>query len=239
MSLAIFSLAPQEGSSADKPKIYSQLYKKLREEVGGRAKLGVLVQSSLGHGHAPIQKSFERIVSIQTLEEVPSKCCPLGENVKKYLKDACRQVALLKPDFVMIDDDFRMYCSNRLSGCLCPLHLKKISERLGREIGAKEAKARMNGTSPEDKRVAAVIDEVITGSMLDLARELRASMDEADPSIPCSIGTCDADIRYAKKNAEILAGKGNKPVVRINNARYAGNNTTPRTFAKSMYKTAA
>ncbi|MBQ6534373.1 MAG: hypothetical protein IJI37_04320, partial [Opitutales bacterium] len=79
----------------------------------------------------------------------------------------------------------------------------------------------------------------ITGSMLGLARELRASMDEVDPSIPCSIGTCDADIRYAKKIAEILAGKGNKPVVRINNARYAANNTTPRTFAKSMYKTAA
>lgn len=238
VSLVLFSLVPEGNPPVDKLAVLEKRYKKIAEGVAGRAELGVLLQSTIGHGYVlKNPNNLEHVVSIGTLRENPYKCCPLGENVIAYMQDICRRVAKLKPSHIMIDDDFRMYTAGKKSGCLCKLHLAEISKRLGREISAKEASARMHGTSAEDRRIAKIIDETIADSVCRLAEKMREAIDEVDPTIRGSVCVCIGDIRYAARLGKAFAGRGYKPIIRINNARYAHANTTPRNFAETMYKT--
>ncbi len=236
MSLLLFTLVPEGNPPIDKFGVLSKRYEKLRDAIDGRAKLGILLQATIGHGYVlKNENNLEHFVRIVDLKENKYRCCPLGEGVIKYMQDICRKSAQLKPDHIMIDDDFRMYTSRGNAGCLCPLHLKKISEKLGREISAEEAQAHLFGTSEENKRVTKIIDEVIIDSICALAQKMRDAIDEVDPKIRGSVCVCADDIRYAERLGKIFAGKGYEPIIRINNARYASANVTPRTFAHTMY----
>ncbi len=238
VSLALFTLVPEGVPAADKFAVLTPRFEKIRESAKG-AKVGILIQSSLGHSYAlKNPNDMEHIVRFDTLREEPNKCCPLGEKVGKYMADICRRAAALKPVHIMIDDDFRMYTGAAQAGCLCPLHLKKISERLGRDISAKEAKASMAGTSAEDRRTAKIIDEVIVDSICKLAEKMRAAIDEIDPKIPASVCVCSNDIQYAERLGKAFAAKGQTPVIRINNARYGAFAASPNNFAVTMYTTA-
>ncbi len=239
MSLMIFTLVPEGNPPIDKFGVLAERYKKLHKAIDGRAKFGVLLQATIGHGYVlKNENKMEHLIRIYDLSENKYKCCPLGENVVKYMQDICRKAAQLKPDHIMLDDDFRMYTGSGNAGCLCPLHLKKISERLGRDISAKEARAHLYGKSDENKRIAKIIDEVIIDSICDLAQKMRDAIDEVDPTIRGSVCVCDADLRYAARLGKIFAGKGYEPIIRINNARYATNNISPRNFAQTMYLSA-
>ncbi len=236
MSLLIFTLVPEGNPPIDKFGVLAKRYEKMRDAINGRAKLGILLQATIGHGYVlKNENNLEHLVKIVDLKENKYRCCPLGEGVIKYMQEICRKSAQLKPDHIMIDDDFRMYTTRGNAGCLCSLHLKKISEKLGREISAKEAQAHLFGTTEENKRVAKIIDEVIIDSICDLAKKMREAIDEVDPKIRGSVCVCADDIRYAARLGKIFAGKGNVPIIRINNARYASANITPRTFAHTMY----
>ena len=238
-SLLIFTLVPEGKPAIDKIEVLGKRFKEIQKKINGRARLGVLVQSSLGHSY-PLKNpnDMEHIVRIDTLREEPNKCCPLGENTVKYMTDICRKIAMLKPTHIMIDDDFRMYTGSYQAGCLCDAHLERISKKLGYKITAKQAKAHLMGTSVEDYRIADIIDQVIIDSICELAQKMRDAIDEVDPTIRGSVCVCDADIRYAERLGKIFAGKGYKPIIRINNARYAEAGKSPRNFATTMYKSA-
>ena len=238
VSLALFNLVPEGVPAADKFAALKPRFEKIRECAKG-AEVGILIQSSLGHSY-PLKNpnDMEHIVRFDTLKEEPNKCCPLGEKVGKYMADICRRAAALKPAHIMIDDDFRMYTGAAQAGCLCPLHLRQISARLGRDISAKEAKAAVMGASAEDRRTAKIIDEVIVDSICKLAEKMRAAIDEVDPKIPASVCVCSNDIAYAERLGKAFAAKGQTPIIRINNARYGAFAVSPNNFAITMYATA-
>lgn len=234
-SIVIFTLVPEGNPPIDKFSVLGERFKKIQKHVDGRANLGILLQSTLGHGWILKNKNnLGHFVLIDSLKENPNKCCPLHSGVIEYMKDICRKAAMLKPSHIMIDDDFRIYTPP--SGCLCPLHLEKISEKLGRKISAKEAKAHMMGTTDEDKRITKIIDDVIIDSVCDLAKKMREAIDEVDDKLPASVCVCTADLRFAERLGKIFAAKGQEPIIRINNARYAKANISPRNFATTMYK---
>jgi len=236
-SLMIFNLVPEGNPPIDKFEVLGKRFKKVQDEIGGRAKFGVLLQSTLGHGYVlKNPNALEHMVCISTKKDVIYRCCPLGEKVGEYMADICRKAAMLKPTHIMVDDDFRMYTNADKAGCLCPAHLAKISEKLGRKIDLNEAHARVMGTSDEDKRIAKIIDEVIIDSICALAQKMRDAIDEIDPTIRGSVCVCNADIRYADRLGRIFAGKGYEPIIRINNARYASMAVSPRNFATTMTK---
>ena len=238
-SLMIFTLVPEGNRPVDKLAVLEKRFKEIQRKIDGRARLGVLVQSSIGHAY-PLKNpnNLEHMVRIHDLKTTPNKCCPLGEGVIKYMTDICRRIAMLKPTHIMIDDDFRMYTGRDQAGCLCDAHLERISKKLGYKITAKQAKAHLMGTSPEDYRIASIIDEEIVNSLCELAQKMRDAIDEVDPTIRGSISVCDADNRYAARLGKIFAGKNHKPIIRINNARYAEAGKSPRNFAITMYKSA-
>ena len=80
-------------------------YRKLRHALAGSGiRLGVLMQSSLGHWPRTGEDEEPWMRSV-TLEGKTKRFCPADPGCRKYLHDVARMVALEKPCFIMLDDD--------------------------------------------------------------------------------------------------------------------------------------
>ena len=97
-SLMIFTLVPEGNPPIDKIAILGKRFQKVREHINGRANWGILLQATLGHGYVlKNENKLEHLIRFDNLQENKYKCCPLGENVIKYMQDICRKTAQLKP----------------------------------------------------------------------------------------------------------------------------------------------
>lgn len=142
--------------------------------------------------------------------------CPTDES---FCRDIClwiAEAARMKPDLIMLDDDFRMN-----GGCCCAEHTRIINEKLGEELPWRELYLAAF-TGGANKYRDAWMD--VQGETLEnFARRIRAAVDEVDPGI--RIGVCaahylwDADGTDPVKIARILAG-GNRPFIRTFGAPY-------------------
>lgn len=154
--------------------------------------VGVLMQATMGHGWKEPSEGFERVTAADGSKTYT--LCPLDPQFQTYVSDAVRRIAALRPDFLMLDDDTRLFSGRPAGGCHCPRH-RELAKAVGQE------KAQLD-------------------SMLDFARLVRAAVDAVDPEMPIYYCACDGDIPAAIGMTRILAGRGNPPVLRINNAYY-------------------
>lgn len=213
-SAFILSLVPEDEPPVDKAKILGERFEDFRSALGKTdMPVGILLQSTLGHGWNPNSTShFTRLV--QPDGRSPYVFCPLDPKFQKYVFDAVTHLAKTKPDFFMVDDDFRLLSGR--DGCFCPLHLARFNAEHGGGWTRESLVAALR-TFPE---LAAAYDRLQQQSLVELAQLIRKAIDTVDPKIPCSFCTCAGDIRHAPAVASALAADGDRPVVRINNARY-------------------
>lgn len=171
---------------------------------------GVHLQATMGHGvlpngekPAPWQKTIEPKYNFS--ERV--RYCPLDLNFQAYIANQVRTLAALQPDFFIVDDDVRLE-----GGCFCPLHLSAYAKRTGR-----------NWT--RDQLVRAIADDrgraedwrLFTDETISiLTKTIRAGFPAAIPGVFCTVSSCHG----ARQQAEILAGKDNRPCLRIGCAPY-------------------
>ncbi len=230
-----FTLVPEGNPPVDKAAELGRRFQEMRsalKEFGGRT--GILAQATMGHGYALASPSaFQKLVRMDggTMEI----CCPLDSGFRKYLTETFKTLAALKPDFLMIDDDFRLLSWR--NGCLCPLHLAEFNRRNNSSLNREELNALLQSETPEGRHAAELFDEVNSDSLAGCAVLIREAVDSVDPGIRIDLCTCSEDIRYAARAARILAGTCHTPSVRLNNARYMHEGL--RHFAGRMYHTAA
>lgn len=226
----ILTLVPEGNPPADKAKFLAAEFERFRAALGKTAMpVGILLQATMGHGWIPNSRSeFQRLVRPDGSS--PYIFCPQDGDFRAYVRDAVRRLAALRPDFFMVDDDFRLLTGR--DGCFCPLHL----ERFNRMHGADYDREAMIAAVNSDESVAANYDALLKTSLLELAGEMREAIDTADPATPCSFCMCAGDTRHAPEIARTLAAAGECPTVRINNARYL--NESLRTVPEWMMSTA-
>ncbi len=226
----IMTLVPESDPPVDKAQILGQRFLTFRQAFkGDPGKVGILAQATIGHGWAPDEPApFQKIIRPDW--SAAYQMCPLDPAFQGYIGDAFSHLAALRPAFFMIDDDFRLLAGR--NGCYCPLHLATIKHRLGQDLD-REA---LLECVRKDTAVARAYDDVLLGSLLGLAGVIRSAIDAIDPAIPGSFCTCLGENRYAEPIARCLAGKGRRPVVRINNGRYLCGEM--RTFPVRMVHTA-
>jgi len=212
-------------------------YKKLMEYYGKdhRVPVGILIGATIGHSSVLDYAAIQRMIS--ATRGTTSNYCPLDKKLQDYVKKCCERISSLNPDFVIVDDDTRL-TTDRFA-CVCPLHLAKLSEKLGRKITAEELKKSLNGTSPEDRRIAKFFDENNKESIAALFKKMREGFDVHNPSLQVILCECADDARFSPELCKILAGKGNPTMCRINNARYWFLGESNRTFPEKMYSTAS
>ena len=213
-------------------------YDLFRDRLAARGiRSGVLVQASLGHDgrHLPAPSPFTKIVRLSD-EESPEICCPLDPDFRAHFRDVFRTLASHKPALIMLDDDFRLMARPG-RGCACARHLAEFNRRAGTNLSREELWEHIAKKGSNDP-----LTKIFIGTQIDAlvgcAREMRAGVDEIDPSIPGVYCTCGNSCEGAAEIASALAGKGNPVTVRLNNANYTavGVRNLSRPFLRFAYQ---
>lgn len=194
-----------------------ETWRAIRSKVDKGVRLGFLIQSSLGgmigSGAATLPEGWQ--LSEFLNGKTSQRSCPLDPNFRAYMLRAVRAMALEKPAFIFIDDDF----STRKNECCCPLHLNHVSKALGRRIDKDELKSILCEKDIRDVDYIRATD-AIYDVFEDFAKDIRATIDAVDPSLRCGICSGGNMLGGLKRTALALAGERTEPFVRFSNAVY-------------------
>ena len=136
-ALFMMNLTPEGNPAVNKARLLCEKFDIFKEELDKRGlRAGILVQATIGHGYSVgVRPPFQSIVAV---DGTPSfTICPYDEGFREYIKASFAEIASRHPSSIMVDDDFRLFARSN-SACVCPLHLKEISRRYGREITREE-----------------------------------------------------------------------------------------------------
>lgn len=195
-------------------------FRKVREGVLAAApeiELGVLVQSTLGHGwngKVPLtDEKWEHVWKLERGED--ARHCLLDPGFRAYALEVVASIAREKPAFLLMDDDFGI----RKGECFCPLHLAEFAKATGKTRSFEEWR-RFFESSPVDAPDSLKVAEVLRKTIVDAARDVRAAIDAVDPSLRCGLCACWPGWWQLDDVVHALAGKDTKPFMRVNDACY-------------------
>lgn len=212
------SLHPEGLPAIEKPICYKKVFHDYKQALEGSGiKVGILLQSLIGHGWpgAPVsQESWQKTVNIYGKE---ARWCPLDPGYQDYIFKTISMLAGEKPYSFLVDDDVRLIHGQGLE-CFCPLHMKRFNALSEREYTSDELREAVKNAEPGDP-VLERFEKMRTETLFEFAALIRRAIDSVDPGIPCGYCTPGGEFLITGKMAKILAGK-NKPFLRANNATY-------------------
>ncbi len=213
-------------------------YRKLKAELNGSGvKLGVLLQSILGHW--PRTDSHEEAwMRAVDINGKASRFCPLDPDFQKYIIYFVTELAKENPVFMLGDDDVRAY--SPAAECFCARHVALFNERTGKNFTADELRQAVKDSKPGD---------VVFETFLKLQREMvngvaslvRQAIDSVNPAIPAGSCMPGWERRFNDQVAKAFAGKNHPAVMRVCNANYmeAGAKIFPIVLVRSLALRAA
>lgn len=218
-ALFMMNLTPEGNPAVNKAKLLCEKFDLFKAELDKRGlRAGILVQATIGHGYSVgIRPPFQSIVAV---DGTPSfTICPYDEGFREHIKAAFAEIASRNPTSIMVDDDFRLFARSD-HACACPLHLKEISRRYGRDISREELYEMLEGESEESQKLMRLYYESNIDSLIGCAKAIREGIDSVDPTIQGTFCSCGDTCEGAAEIANILSGEGNPVIVRINNGNY-------------------
>ncbi len=233
----IVPLNPEEAvPSLAKAEYLRDRFLEMREALraaGSTLPVGLLMQSLIGHG-TRTEAPFQRLVRADGTTN--NRMCPLDPGFKSHIRAAVRTVAASRPAFLLVDDDFRLFLCGY--GCFCPLHLAGFNQRIGGHYDRESLLAVLNRTDPDARRIGDAWTAWLIESLVGLAGDVRAGIDDVDPELSC--GYCTpldgpGSAAFVVPVAQTLAGR-RPPFVRVNNSWYLGNDA--RGLLDRIYPTA-
>ena len=214
-----YPLHPQGDDVADKVRIQKNSFRKLKallkEDEG--IKLGILFQTTLGHGgywNLTPQCALEADRIVKADGTPTHRCCPLDGRFLDYIRTCVTALCEERPDFTLGDDDMRMFDGT----CYCDRHVKLISEMTGKEFTRESLAAAVAEAGPHDP-VAAAFEKAQIEAMKRLCETVRQAIDSVDPAIRCGCCIVASRYDYAETESRTLAGN-TAPFLRISNATY-------------------
>lgn len=176
--------------------------------------------SGFGHGAAlKHDSSVEKRNEYQKLTGVYGESyehgyCPLDKQFQADYMEIVRQIALLEPNLIMVDDDFRLNNRMYYMGCFCPLHLEEFYRMIGEELPREKIEEYIF-TGGQNKYRDAYL-ELSRKTLVDFAKLIRRTIDEINPDIRGGICVTPSgwDLEGDRiELAKVFAGK-NKPFMR-------------------------
>ena len=162
--------------------------------------------------------------------------CPLDNGFVDWFCARVKGLALTGVDTIMLDDDFRLSQHGGGFCCVCDMHMQKMSELCSEELKSEDVMTKVFSGKPNKYRDAWI--KAQGDSLYDLAKRLRAAVDEVDPNIRIALCTAHSvwniDGVDTLKLTRILAGN-NTPLLRLHPAPYWGVKIMP---LPSVFETA-
>jgi len=217
--LVLYSLTlhPEGRPAMEKTKHHVASYRALRRELdGSNARLGVLVQSILGHWPR-VDKDMEDWTRTVNVRGEKVRFCPDDPGFAKYIDDTFALLAKEKPAFILTDDDVRAYSHD--AECFCPRHVAEFNRRMGTEWTEAEVRGKVTAANQDDPIYKTFLS--IQRDMMErLVKRIRAAIDSVDPSIPAGICVAAEETFLVPSMARAMAATGQKPVMRASTGCY-------------------
>lgn len=232
---------PNEQALDDRLQDWVHRFSLLREGLKNiPVRVGILIQALIGHGDR------NRIAGVLPFQNIVGadgvtcreSFCPLDADFQAYADQLIQTLAKAVPDFFMIDDDFRIgYHAPAHKGCMCPLHLARLSQRLGTRISREDLLSRFE--EEECNELRDQWEKLKEDSLVELAGVIRSAIDTVDDAIRGMFCCVTSEVHLAPAIANTLAGR-HQPVVRINNAVYleSGHKDFPRRVTQTFHQIA-
>jgi hypothetical protein len=192
----------------------------------------VWIGETIGHGGSVeaykdkneegIKLDFQPLVALDGTPQ-PCRFCPFDKRFRDLIANHVAAVAKCGARTMILDDDFRINETLESAACACPLHLARIREITGMKDLTREELDRAAFTGKDNALRRAFI-QANGESMREFAQAVRDAVDEVDPMI--RIGSCAPHSTYGIDGAtsveisRILAGEGNRPLLRGHGAPY-------------------
>lgn len=233
----MMKLNPEGTPPVDPVSEAAQNFQEMRAELRKYAPLrvGILIQASIGHGYwrdsPPADFTRMETLAPDQPEALTHIVCPYDPKVRSYLRGIAVKLGHLKPDFLLIDDDYRIITGRY--GCFCALHIAGFNHLTGNSY----TRESLSDAVRNDRRVALEYERFLGETFGEALSEFRAALNEASPGTNIYYCSCTRDLKFSADFARRLAAPGQKPVIRLNNGRYS--RETMRDFPLRMYTTAA
>ena len=150
--------------------------------------------------------------------EAPFSSCPLDpEYRRRFAADVTAVLAVCKPDFLLLEDDFGMNCHGG-SGCFCRRHLEEFARREGRFYSREELHELFTDTPDESRELLRRYQLLQRDSLVLFAEAIRAAADRVMPELTIGYdqpGCSRKDGDSVEAVARALAGKRHTPWVRF------------------------
>ena len=169
------TLHPEGFPAMRKAEYLVESYRKLRRALEGSGiRLGVLVQSILGHWPR-VDKDEESWTRSITLEGKQKRFCPIDPGCRAYIHDVARMLAQEKPCFILLDDD--VHASGTFGvECFCERHVEMFNKANGTSHTAESLRAAVKGCKPGDA-VCDAFQKMQRMFVDDLVDAFRAAVD--------------------------------------------------------------
>ncbi len=155
-------------------------------------------------------------------EDLGGTRCPTDKRFTKNILQIFRTLADTHPDYILVDDDFRISYHGKIHCCVCDNHLKMLSERYGAPVTLETVRDAVMHGGPN--RLRDVYLQVMGDTLRDLAKKIRAAVDETDDTVGLALCTChnhwDLDACDPVELTHIFAGKKRQPLLRLHGAPY-------------------
>lgn len=212
------TLHPEGFPAIEKAKKYIASYRELKRELeGSGVRLGVLVQSILGHWPRVDKKveSWQRSINIKGKAV---RFCPDDPGFAAYIEQVFTMIAETKPSFILTDDDVRAYSHD--AECFCPKHIAEFNRRRGTSYSEDEVRQRVKLAKQDDPDYVAFF--AIQREMMGrLVKRIRSAIDAVDSSIPAGICVSGEETFLVEPMAKAIAARGQRPVMRCSDGSYA------------------
>ena len=211
------SLHPEGKPAMEKAERLVASYRALKRELeGSEVRLGVLVQSILGHWPR-VDRETENWTRTVNVKGEKVRFCPDDPGFAGYIDSVFAMLATERPAFILTDDDVRAYSHD--AECFCPRHIAEFNARMGTELTEAEVRERVAAASQDDSAYKTFLS-VQRGMMERLARRFRAAIDSVDPSIPAGVCMGGEETFLVGPLARTVAAKWQTPMVRLANGSY-------------------
>lgn len=206
------------------PILCSRLRRVIEGCAGSDVKIGVLIQSTQGHGwngRIPLtDEKWQHSIYLDGKEN--PRHCMLDPGFRAYVLEAITEVCKEGPEFLLIDDDF----GPRSGEGFCPLHIAAYNHELGKDLTQADYIAlAKSGDWENPDRIK--IENIRRRVPIEFAGEIRKAIDSVNPSIRCGMCTPGNGHGFTRDVAMALAGN-TRPFVRVCNATYG--RATPECF---------
>ena len=209
----MFPLNPQGSNPYEKTAVYAERFARLKKLVNNPDwKIGILIQQTIGMS-ATWNKNPNRTLPWQrtvTMENAPSiRFCPLDPDFRKYIKTSVAGLFKSKPDFILFDDDTRLYIQKQVE-CFCPRHVDYFNKKYGTNYTPSQLQSVMKN-APEGAKILHQFAEARRETLAGYVKMVRDELDKVNPNargIYCTnSGHVNDMVHYAR------AAAGKNPVI--------------------------